>query len=589
MRRDEMVIRNNSEIKSRMKTQLFPAYYITKDGQRWGYINNRGTFILEPQYDEADDFQENGLAIVSVKGKTGMIDHSGQYVIAPIYSYMMPFTESRAIVMVDDGYKVINERGEEITKKTYDLIRPYVEERAIFGGLSSEGKYLYGYLDEQGNEVIPLQFENAYDFIGGKALVQIKENQFALITRTGEIIQTYPYAFMMGYSEGLIPFQKTFNDKWGYVDEGGQIVIQPQYSNAMSFQNGRAIVNIADDMYNKYGLINKNGQFILPPEYNYIIQLGEKRVAIGTALNPEESYIGSKFGIADTDGRILTDFLYDHVGEYNKGLSSVTKDLVSFFIDWTGRQVNYLPTIQGIGTLNLVGGIIQAHVDQSLSYYDQSGRTIYKPNTTFPLNEQYRIRIGKYRPNKDYLVYYPQVEGMKNEEAQKHVNTELKTKSQVKFIPPNVQLEYSYDGNFSVVFFKTNLLVLKLMGYNYPFGAAHGMPYQTFVHIDLVTGRIYELSDLFKEDSDYVKVLSDIIEKQINEEVKEGFTYYFPDQYKGIQPEQPFYITEDGLAIYFQPYEIAAYVAGFPTFIIPYDEIIDLIDVDSPFWKSFKK
>ncbi|MGO4886626.1 WG repeat-containing protein [Anaerobacillus sp. MEB173] len=582
-------MRNNVDIRRAKKIQLFPAYLITKDGKKWGYINNIGKFILKPQYDEAGDFQENGLAIVSAKGKAGMINHSGRYVIAPKYNYMMPFTEGRSIVMDDVGYKVINERGEEITKKTYDLIRPYVESRAIFGGLNSEGQYLYGYLCEQGNEVIPLQFENAYDFIGGKALVQTKENQYALITRTGEILQTYPYAFMMGYSEGLIPFQKTFNDKWGYVDEGGHIVISPQYSNAMAFQDGRAVVNIADDMYNKYGLINIKAEFIIPAEYNDIIQLGEKRVAIGTALNPKEPYIGSKLGIADTDGRILTDFLYDHVGEYKKGVSSVSQDMVSLFIDLTGRKANQLPTIQGIGTLELEGEIIQAHVDQSLSYYDLSGRTVYQPNTSFPLDEQYRIRIGKYRPNKDYLVYYPQVEGMNDQAAQKRVNTVLLNKSQVKYIPQNVQLDYSYDGNFSVEFYKNNLLVLKLEGYNYPFGAAHGMPYQTYVHIDLKTGKIYELEDLFKANSDYVNVLSDIIEKQINDEAEKGFTYYFPDQYKGIQHDQPFYITEDGLAIYFQPYEIAAYAAGFPTFIIPYDKIIDLIDIDGPFWQSFNK
>lgn len=44
---------------------------------------------------------------------------------------------------------------------------------------------------------------------------------------------------------------------------------------------------------------------------------------------------------------------------------------------------------------------------------------------------------------------------------------------------------------------------------------------------------------------------------------------------------------EDKLAIYFEPYEIAAYAAGFPTFYIPYDEMIDIIDTEGEFWKSF--
>nr|WP_275980235.1 RsiV family protein [Halalkalibacter alkaliphilus] len=110
------------------------------------------------------------------------------------------------------------------------------------------------------------------------------------------------------------------------------------------------------------------------------------------------------------------------------------------------------------------------------------------------------------------------------------------------------------------------------------------MPYQVHVPIDLKTGTIYELKDLFKPDSDYVKVISDIIEKQIQAEPQ----HYFPDQYKGIQPDQPFYVDENSLTIYFEPYEIAAYAFGFPSFTIPFKEIMELIDVDGAFWRAFR-
>ncbi len=576
-------------IKVTRAPELFPAYEVTKDGKKWGYINRNGRFVLKPQFDEANDFQENGLAIVTVKGRAGMIDHLGQFVIQPIYSQVMPFTEGRAIVMDDAGFKVINERGQEITTKAYSLIQPYQEQRAIFSGTNSGGKYLYGYLDEQGNEVMPLQYENAFDFTGGKALVQLRENEFALIARNGKILQTYPFAIMMGYSEGLIPFKKTFNDKWGYVDEQGQIVLSPQYAIAMAFQDGRAVVNMSDDMYNQYGLINKLGKFFIPPTYNDIRQLKEQRVAVGIATNPDQPYVGSTYGIADTAGHILTEFMYDQVGIYKEGLSSVTIDQSTFFIDESGNPAESYPVIPGVGTLDLEGRLIQAHVDHSLSYYDRSGRSVYQPNTNFPLNADYRIQIEKYSPNKDYLVYYPQIEGMQNEEAQRRVNGILKQQSKVIQVPDDVQLDYSYYGDFLVSFFKKNLFVLKLAGYNYPFGAAHGMPFQTYVHIDLKTGTNYELKDLFKPGSDYVKIVSDIIQKQIEEEETQGFTFYFLDQYKGIQPDQTFYVTEDALAIYFEPYEIAAYAAGFPTFIIPYQEIMKIINTNGAFWGAFKE
>lgn len=574
----------------RDSTLLFPAYLIKMVGKKWGYIDHQGRFILWPQFDEAGDFQENGLAIVKVDEKAGLIDRKGQYVVKPEYSSIMPFTEGRAIVMDGEDFKVINPSGLVVTKKAYHLIQPFQEQRAIFAESNSEGTYLYGYLDKEGNEVVTPTFLNAYDFTNGKALVQIKENEFALINHNGEIIQTYPFAFMMGYSEGIIPFKKTFNDKWGYVDENGRILLEPQYESAQPFQSNRAIVNMNEGIENQYGLIDKHGNFLIPPKYNDIRQLGAQRVAVGIAINPNEPYVGSRYAIADTNGQLLSEFVYDYVGDYKDGLSFASTNQRTFFIDRSGKAVESYPVFSGVGTLILEGEeLIQANLDHRLAYYDTSGKKVYKPNTSFPLNLQYLIRIRKYNPNKDYLVYFPQLEGMQSKNSQKRVNDVLKEKSKVISIPSDVQLDYSYYGDFSVSFFKDDLLVIKLEGYHYPFGAAHGMPYQAFVHIDLSTGMIYELEDLFKRNSDYVEVLSEMIKNQIEEEEKQGFTYYFPDQYQGIKPEQPFYVTEDGLAIYFEPYEIAAFAAGFPTFNISYDELMEIIEVNGAFWRSFHR
>lgn len=62
---------------------------------------------------------------------------------------------------------------------------------------------------------------------------------------------------------------------------------------------------------------------------------------------------------------------------------------------------------------------------------------------------------------------------------------------------------------------------------------------------------------------------------------------YWLDSYDGISSDQQFYITDKGLNLYFQPYEIAPYSAGFPTFMVTFEEIGDIIDKKGDFWKSF--
>ncbi|MFD2879201.1 RsiV family protein [Paenibacillus rhizoplanae] len=127
--------------------------------------------------------------------------------------------------------------------------------------------------------------------------------------------------------------------------------------------------------------------------------------------------------------------------------------------------------------------------------------------------------------------------------------------------------------------------MLELSGYHFPFGAAHGMPTRIYEHINLRTGKFYTLSDLFKPGSKYVQKLSDIVGKQIANDPQ--YSYVFPDTYKGITADQPFYVDAQALYLYFAPYEIAPYSAGFPTFRIPYAEIMGLISTEGEFWQSF--
>ena len=45
----------------------------------WGFIDQSGEFVIEPQFDHAWDF-DNGLAMVQVGDTLGYIDRSGNFV-----------------------------------------------------------------------------------------------------------------------------------------------------------------------------------------------------------------------------------------------------------------------------------------------------------------------------------------------------------------------------------------------------------------------------------------------------------------------------------------------------------------------------
>lgn len=563
---------------NRIERVLFPVSIKTIGGQKWGYIDQSGQFQIYPQFTEADGFQDNGLAIVWVDQQAGVIDKTGKFVIPPIYEWIQPFSEGLAVALLEGkGNLVVDEKGQVVTAKHYPYISNYKEGRAYFqdGNLS-------GYLDEKGREVIPPRYEYANDFHDGKALVKIKEQNYALINKNGEVLQPYFYEMMGDYGEGFISFRKKYDSKSGYVNEAGKVVIPPRFTSAMPFEKGRAIVNLSENSKYQYGLIAKNGSYVIPPFYHDINIIEETRVSLGKAIDPEYPSIGSVFAVADSKtGRLLTDFLYDTVHDYDGEYSSVIQGIESFFINKMGQKVPYLPVIDGIGHLSIVGGVIKAFVDERMSYYDLKGSLIWTQNQTIPLTNKISIIEEKYRPNKNYLVYYPQIIGVA---SQNNVNQKLKELSLVKPIPADEPLYYSYSGDFTVILFQKNLLELELTGYEYPFGAAHGMPTRRHVNLDLRTGRMYRLQDLFKRGRDYINVISDIINKKINEQPE----YYFSqDEPVVIKEDQPFYVTNEQLVIYFAPYEIASFAVGFPEFEIPYREIRSIIDKNGAFWRSF--
>ncbi|PYZ97691.1 hypothetical protein CR205_03605 [Alteribacter lacisalsi] len=561
--------------------RLFPASLKTADGTKWGYINETGQFMIPPELEAAGAFQENGLAVVTFGG-AGIMNETGRFIVPPEYEVISSFSEELAVMIKNSLYGLLNQAGNEMLAPSYFWISDYKERRAVYQ--EADDPIRYGYLDESGTPVIPAHYLYAYDFSDGKALVQKDGESYALIDKNGTVLQQFPYSQMSGLSEGLIAFRESFQAKAGYVNENGEVVIEPQFSIALPFEGNRAVVNISEKIENRYGLINRDGAYVIEPIYNDIIQLGSGRAAVGKALRPEEPFAGSVYAVADSlTGVLFTDFVYDSVTPYDRGYSSVTQGSISFFINRDGVPAPNLPVVSGSGTLSFEGNLIRAFTDLRLSYFDRNGRMVWAQNTVIPLSGTVYIQEMKYRPDPNYLVYYPQFRGIPDSTGEQRVNRKLRRLSNVRPVTTEETADTTYTGDFSVLFTQEDLTVLELNGYEYRFGAAHGMPTRATVSVDIRSGRFFSLGDLFKDDADYVAVLSGIVSGTIDENPEN----YFPDAYEGISPDQPFYVTGDSLVLYFAPYEIAAFAAGFPEFRIPFTEIEELLDTSGAFWCSF--
>lgn len=178
-------------------------------------------------------------------------------------------------------------------------------------------------------------------------------------------------------------------------------------------------------------------------------------------------------------------------------------------------------------------------------------------------------------------IYYPQVTGLQNTDAQQSINQSI-----YQLVNSLVQWQYQQQGtdsftemigSFEIKTNERNILSLSLTNYAFAYHHAHGLTLIKSLTFNVQTGKQYQLKELFKPGSDYVGVLSKMIENQINER-----NIQLLGDFSGISPDQDFYIADKALVIYFQLYEITPYYVGFPMFPVSVFALQDIINENGP-------
>ncbi|CAG7636453.1 DUF3298 domain-containing protein [Paenibacillus allorhizosphaerae] len=174
-------------------------------------------------------------------------------------------------------------------------------------------------------------------------------------------------------------------------------------------------------------------------------------------------------------------------------------------------------------------------------------------------------------------IDYPQVAGLPDRGVQQHVNrTILNMVYYLQQAQQKVQTgtHMQMTGHYEIKTNERGILSLLLSNYAYSEHMAHGFTIVKSLTFDVATGKLYNLSDLFKPGSDYVSVLSGQIQAQIKQRelpLLNGFT--------AIKPNQDYYLADKSIIVYFQLYEITPYYVGFPMFPI---SIYPLLPIAAP-------
>jgi hypothetical protein len=180
----------------------------------------------------------------------------------------------------------------------------------------------------------------------------------------------------------------------------------------------------------------------------------------------------------------------------------------------------------------------------------------------------------------------PQIKGLKKPKVEKSINSQLagtvadfkknlhdEAKKAYKEHKESKKSKYPFRPFEAHAVYEVHLLNPKILSltidlYQYT-GGAHGSTVKVAFNYDLKTGKKLGYKDIFRDCVNYKKVIVDWITGKIESNPEN----YFPDAIETVKKftdEQPFYITPEGIVVYYGLYEIAPYAAGIQEFLIPF-------------------
>ena len=307
-------------------------------GDKYGFVNDKGEFVIEATYDEVDSFS-NGIALVKKGGKYGFINESGKYVIQPKYTSIGMYdslnlckvriggTYDKNGVLKGAKFGFIDKNAHEIVKPKYDVTGEFDKNGICWIGIGGK----FGYVSSSGKELTKIEysdigksFHDGYSWVakGGKG-----KEKYGFIDIKGHSVIPVKYdAVQDAFHNGMVGVK--LGKLYGYVSSSGKET-PIKYIYVGKFENdlGLVVTNPSKDLP-KYGYISADGKEIIPPSFDdALVTFNEERSAVKK---------DGKWAIVNSEGKLLTGFDFGTVKEFQNGLAPVSEVIANESIGFWG-------------------------------------------------------------------------------------------------------------------------------------------------------------------------------------------------------------------------------------------------------------
>lgn len=315
---------------------------------------------------KSDDKFSYNLIPVKTDEKWGYIDQEGKYVINPQFKDAALFSDGLALVQTDDSkYGYISDDGKFVINPSYKYATSFSEGMAI---VTSENGFPTC-IDKKGDVKFVIKDATMVgSSVNGLLPVKIKD-KWGFINNEGKIIVNPQFDDINKPTEGLTPtgikVNENSNDlKWGFIDNEGKIVITPQFANAESFKEGKSLVYDGK----KYGYIDQKGLYVINPQFEEAKSFSEDLAAVKQ---------GESWGFIDKSGKFVINPQFEEVSNFSNGLAAVKSGKESWgYIDKEGK---FTINPQFSAASKFYGKFATVSSGDKIGLIDQQGKYLVNP------------------------------------------------------------------------------------------------------------------------------------------------------------------------------------------------------------------
>jgi WG containing repeat len=243
---------------------------------KYGYVDYEDNWVVQPQYDEANGFDDLTFAFAKLKGKWGLIDLQGKVVIPfsfdkIIYDNDYYFGDEQIITVVKNNkYGMVSRTsGKVFVECVYE--KGFAFDEGLFYQLGTVSVVYRnkkaGLLNEKGVEIVPCIYD------GGKQPFTSLDDYFVLVKQNKKIgvLDTVGHPLLpcqfekVEISDSMSEmFQVKKNGKYGLYSFEGKEIITPLYDAPFYFEGEYGVAKLKG----KYGVINRKGEAVVPFTYS---------------------------------------------------------------------------------------------------------------------------------------------------------------------------------------------------------------------------------------------------------------------------------------------------------------------------------